>query len=187
MFKNTKVFPLKEFWEQKLNIKYDTELEYYKKLCGLPYKYEMLDSNPDLYNRLEDITYGNWKSHILKNIKNCTINELEEYSRFLNQQYRNWDTQFTLFQTIFAPLIFYFVTICFSPIVSSLNIFGENSNNLVIYLIFLFGVTILFVSLLIRLLSSKKDQVIKNFYKDIKEIVDERINLIKTNTAEEQQ
>jgi len=181
MFRKTKTFPLKEFWEHKLNIKYNIEIEYYKKFCGGSYKYEILLKDTDLYNDLEDITYDNWKRHILKIIENLSIKELKEYSKFLNQQCRDYDTKFTLVQTIFVPLIFYLVIISLSPLMNSLDVFSKNY----IYIIFLGGITMLFMYLLIMLLSHKKDVVHKFFYQDIKEIVDERINLIKINTAEE--
>jgi hypothetical protein len=183
MSRKTKSYPLKEFWERKLNIKYNTEIEYYKKFCGGSYKYEILIKDSNLYNKSENITYYNWKRHILMTIENLSIEELREYSRYLNQQYRNYDTRFTLSQTVFAPLILYFVTICLSPLANNLNTFNK-VDNLVIYLVFLGGTTTLFINLLIKLLSHKNEQVYKCFYHDIKEIVDEKIELIKSNRAE---
>lgn len=103
MSRKTKTFPLKELWEAKLNIKYNMEIEYYKKFCGVPYKYKTLRKNTDLYNDSEKTTYENWKCHIFKTIERLSLEELSEYSRFLNQENRNRETQLISLRSLLIP------------------------------------------------------------------------------------
>lgn len=123
-----------------------------------------------------------WIDHILLLIKELNIKELKEYSRFLNLNYRNSDAQDTKNQTIAAPLIFCFITICLSPVVASIDIFSKNICNLVLYIIAMVGIIILFKHLFLLLIKGK-EHIYKYFYQDMKEIVDERIEQIKIKGA----
>lgn len=180
MSRKTKSYPLKEFWERKLNIKYDTEIEYYKKFCGLQHKYTLLtDSN--FYAKSEDITYSNWKKHILKIIEKLSINELKEYLRFLNQQCRNKETKLISFQSLLTP---YAIGLIGGGIISPIFSIILDGNG------YFFFIAVLFILYLIYLFkyfcsTHETSSNIKYFYQDIKEIVEERIELIKGNKTEE--
>ena len=181
MSRKTKSYPLKEFWERKLNIKYDTEIEYYKKFCGGSYKYEILFNDSDYYNNLEDITYENWKNHILKTIENLTFKELEEYLRFINQQCRNKETKLISFQSLLTP---YAIGLIGGGIISPIFSIILDGNG------YFFFIAVLFILYLIYLFkyfcsTHETSSNIKYFYQDIKEIVEERIELIKGNKTEE--
>ncbi|MDE5539058.1 MAG: hypothetical protein K2J20_01055 [Bacilli bacterium] len=171
MFKKTKSFSLKEFWERKLNIKYDIEIEYYKRFCGVSYKYKLLLKNTDLYNASEDITYDNWKKHILKTIENLSIKELREYSRFLNQENVSRNFAFGFWQSLIIP---YIVMMISTYTTMAVPIFGNYYNEVAysfFIIMWLLGIILIFKKLLGSIIESKT----QNFYQDIKEIVDEYI------------
>lgn len=179
MGKNKKTVSLKEFWERKLNVKYDIEIEYYKKFCGVSYKYKELLKNPELYNDSEDITYNNWKRHILKTIEKLSIKELKEYSRFLNQENRNRNIAFSFWQSLIIPYIVMMISVYFTIIVPIFEGYNEVANSFIIIAWFLV-VILVFRKLLVNVIELKT----QNFYFDIKQIVDERIEIIKINSAE---
>lgn len=140
----------------------------------------MLLDNSDFHNNSEDITYDNWKSHILKTLENCTINELEEYLMFLNQEYRNCENKCGSLQSLLIPFVIAMLGFIFSTYIDNLLHSGILA---VMLLLLIFSLLILVFWKL-----SVKQEKYKNFqyfYQDMKEIVDERINLIKTNGTEE--
>ncbi len=187
MSRNTKVFSLKKFWEKKLKIKYDIELEHYKKLCGHPYKYKMLINNPDLCSNSGYITYGNWKKHILIKIENLTVNQLKEYSRFLNQQYRNRESKLISFRTLLIPYVICVISAgILTPVFNilmdvSLEISAVSINIghiIVTIIILLICIVPIFISIYIFCQLNKRndnESICQYFYQDMKEIVDERI------------
>lgn len=177
--------PIKEYWEEKLNIKYDIELEYYKKLCGKKYNKKLLSTKSDLHNNEDYITYNKWRSHILKTIENLTADELEEYSKFLNQQYRNKNTKLGSFNTLLIPFgICVIGGVVIAPAFDIIMKMATNNDfsldcKYIVSSTFAFSeiCIILFVVLLFYWLNNTHDNesVLLYFYQDIKEIVDKRI------------
>lgn len=46
-----------EFWEKKLNLNYNAEIEYYRKLCGFKYNNRLLYRNPQYNTKSKCISY----------------------------------------------------------------------------------------------------------------------------------
>lgn len=53
-----------------------------------------------------------------------------------------------------------------------------------LYILFFIGVVLLFLHILLVLFSSRKEPTYKFFYKDMKDIVDKRIENIKTKSVD---
>lgn len=187
MYNRKTKYPLQEHWESKLNIKYETEFEYYKKFCGYRYKYKMFHKYPNLYSSSEDITYKNWRHHVLRTTEMLSLEELKEYSRFLNQRSRDIKISISSFGSLLIPCI-----ICLigggviSPVFNvlmevstKLNIFSLTFNAIILTTILLMiFLCPFFMSLHIfkrLIITNKNDLIHQNFYHDIKEIIDKKI------------
>lgn len=177
MLKQTQKSTLKEYWQHKIGINYDVEFECYKKVCGLPYKHKLLGKH-DLYNNLEIITYDGWSEHISDHVKKLKGKEIREYSRFLNQECRNYENKYGSLQSVLTPVIILLLGFLFT--VYSNNILQDKILSvmglilsiivlicMILFLIFIYG------KLLVK---QKKCKNYQYFYHDIKEIVDEYIN-----------
>lgn len=175
MFNKKNSNTLQKYWEMKLSINYKNEFEEYKKLCGYEYKKDLVQSCYSINSKL--VFYDEWEKHIMNMIEKLGIYELKEYSKFLNQKSREYEKKYTLAQVIYIPLIFYVATICLTPLANSINILDENNNSsgLFIYVVFLIGVILLFLYILWVLFSSRNEPIYNYFYKDMKEIVDNKI------------
>ena len=162
--------PITEFWEQKLKINFAIEIEYYRKLCGLPYNIKLLQKSPDYDVETDFLSYQKWERHILSIIDGLDANELETYSRFLNQKFRDNNIIITQYHSIFMPYVIAFIGIFLNIIIN--NLFGKNS---IIISIGIFIAAFYIMSMTIfkdLITSGKEDEVVKNFYHDVKEIVE---------------
>lgn len=92
---------LEAYWEQKVHINYEEEIEKYKKVCGLRYKKKVVYTSYTKEANL--ISYNEWKQNVMCAISILDINELKEYSRFLNQKVRDCDVSFNLSQSLIIP------------------------------------------------------------------------------------
>lgn len=151
-----------DFWEQKLNINYDAEIEYYRKLCGLPYDIMLLRSNSEYDAETEYLSYQKWERHILSTVEGLNFNELETYLRFLNQKYRENNIIITLYHTALIPF-----AIAISGIV--INFFTDNITKFIGIIILGYMSIAKFKDIII---SEKQEEIVKNFYYDVKEIVE---------------
>lgn len=154
---------LQEYWERRLDIKYNVEIEYYKKLCGIEYDSKVLRKNEKCDNT-NLISYESWKNKVLSSIKNLSSGELIEYSRFLNQCERSNESKYGMSQTLLIPFVIFLLGV------------GANVLNLLVDPII---AILLFVGLIVyifgELLSTKEESIKKYFYQDMKEIVDEKM------------
>lgn len=165
---------IQNYWETKLGINYDTELQRYKKLCGIPDKIKHFSKKNINDVKCDILLYSEWKKHILSQIECVDIELLKEYSRYLNQEYRNKNNKESLIQSIFTPLIFCIVAISLNPLTT---IFDLNSHGGIYeYIFFIFMLIIVFGTILYKRLSRAINLIDKYFYQDMKEIVDEYIN-----------
>ncbi|MCM1500317.1 MAG: hypothetical protein NC124_17795 [Clostridium sp.] len=167
MFKR-KVDPkLQEYWERRLDIKYNVEIEYYKKLCGIEYDSKVLRKNEKCDNT-NLISYESWKNKVLSSIKNLSSGELIEYSRFLNQCERSNESKYGISQTLLIPFAIFLLGV-------GANVFNslvDLGNTTIITILLFVG---LIVYIFGKLLSTKEESIKKYFYQDMKEIVDEKI------------
>lgn len=172
---------LQDYWENRLGIDYDIELQYYKNLCGVSVKTKHFHTNKKINIKGDILSYRDWENHILTHIKSLDINLLKEYSRFLNQKCRNGDIHFGSIQTIFIP---YIICLVGEIISCCLNIFLDSETfkstiNKILFPISLIFVLWFIVNTFRKMVSLKSEAIYKYFYQDIKEIVDERIEQIK--------
>lgn len=173
--KRKKQAPIKEFWEKKLNLKYDAEIEYYRKLCGLMYDNELLSQNDKYDVKSEYLSYQEWKNHILNGVNNLDINKLKEYSRFLNQKCRDNATLFMVYQSILMPYIICIISVAASIVVSTAINSKQASAVMCVILFFIFIIA------MFKQVFTTEEDITKNFYQDVKEIVDEKISQMETN------
>lgn len=159
-----------DFWECKLNVNYEAEIEYYRKLCGYKYKLKRLRNNPKYDTETEYLSYEKWERHILNDISVLNIKELETYYRFLNQKCRENNMIITLRHSILMPFVMAFLTIILDKLINSyIEINSLIVSVLIIIIIFLsFAVTI-FKDLVTP---EKDEEIARNFYQDVKEIVE---------------
>lgn len=118
----------------------------------------------------------------MDSIKNVDLQELECYSMFLNQKVRNNDSMFTIYQISLIPFMIGLVSCVIS---FAFGIF-ENSDTFKLTINkALFPVCLLvllwFIVHTIKEMISVADRLsYKYFYQDIKEIVDERMEKLKS-------
>lgn len=163
---------LQVYWEEKLCINYEEEFDQYKKLCNiLPLKENLFKRKNKTQQRYD--TYSGWKFYILHSIDELNLKELKEYSRYLNQKYRENDVQFGLSQTLLYPF-----TICIlSPTISYLLDDLNNTGNILFFVCFMVLVILIFYDLV----GTREEPIYKHFYFDMKEIVNEKIETIESN------
>ncbi len=171
--------PITKFWEEKLDLDFNAEIEYYRKLCGHSYKRKVLCKNlsksPDMQFDLQSqyLSYGKWKIHILNSVNNLSIEELKIYLLFLNQQYRNSSRIFSTYQTVMTPFAIFLLTF----ISNIFNIFNDGYDKATLIIS-----NVLFYIMVLNVLKnffSIDDDINKNFYQDVINIIDEKINQIK--------
>ena len=156
--------PIVKFWENKLNLNYNAEIEYYRKLCGLKYNNEILCGNIQYNTDSIYLSYQEWNNHILNSTIYLDLDGLKDYSRFLNQRIRDNDITFTLYQSVLMPYI-----ICILSIAASM--FNSNqASDMVAAILF-----IVFIVFMFERIFTKDEDITKNFYHDVKEIIDEKI------------
>ncbi len=174
---------LQKYWEGKLDINYDAELQYYKNLCGI--SDENKHSNKIHDENCNVLLYRDWKNHISTQIESVDINLLKEYSRFLNQKYRDSDIHFASMQTVLIPYIIClvggFISYCF-------NVFSNNETfkmgiNKVLFPLVLVILLVFVICTFKQIISLQRESIYKYFYQDVKEIVDERIEQIQSKRA----
>lgn len=152
---------LDKYWEEQLNIDYNSEYKHYQKLCV--YK-----------KNKEVISYNSWKEKIKKQIQNLNLHGLNEYSRYLEQKKRTYENEYALTQTLLVPFMIFFIGVivvnCLELIFG--NILIQHKLTLV-YRIISYMFLTLYVFIII--ICTKRDSPYKFFYQDMKEIVYERI------------
>ena len=173
--KNNKT--LENYWEEKLHIKYNEELEKYKKICGLRYKKKLVRISYSLKYTL--ITYEEWKQNIICETSILDINELKEYSRFLNQKMRDNEVTFNLSQTLLIPFTIFMASELVEMFIEPFNKI-EMEFNIIMYIKF---VTMIFFFgfIFVKLCSVREESIHKYFYQDLKDIVDEKIEYVKSH------
>lgn len=168
-----KMVQIKDHWEISLGLNYSEEFEYYNRLCGKEYNHRLLKKNKKFDTSSHFISYEKWKEHILFSIKNVDVHKLENYSRFLNQQVRNNDGVFTLYQTALIPFVIGLVSAVMS---FYLNIFAnESAINKALFPVCLLILTWFIIHVFKEIISIKDQLQYKYFYSDLKEIIDERV------------
>lgn len=167
---------LQKYWEMQLGISYEVEYEYYKKLCGYEYDPKIVAQKYDASSKY--VSYKKWQKSVKKHIKNLSIPQLEEYSKYLEQECRRNDTKFGMSQSLFIPFVFYVISTLFDFVVIPLinkyteeNIFSPISG---------FFLIPFFIYFFHKFLSTKDESTRKYFYQDIKEIIDKRIKKLKS-------
>lgn len=171
-----KIDDLQKYWEIKLNISYKVEYEYYKKLCGYKYNPKIIGEKYDANS--EYVSYKNWKKNIKKQIKDLDIQQLKEYSKYLESERRENDTIYNLSQTLLVPFMFYVIGTLFDLVVIPLINRNEESYAFLLNILWLVP---FFIYFFYKLLSTKEESVRKYFYQDMKEIVDKRIEKMKSD------
>lgn len=176
-----------EYWKNKLYIDYNTELENYKRLCGI--SNISISKHVRKNDRKNDnyyLSYVTWKEHILKTIKDLSINELEEYSRFLNQQIRNNDIAFSQSQTILVPYIICLVSCVISFAFNIFAVSDTSDLNVMLFPICLVVLLWFIIHMFKKMYATRREAVYKYFYQDLKEIVDERLDQLNKNIKKQQ-
>lgn len=161
--------PITDFWEQKLKINYDAEIEYYRKLCGLSYNIKLLQENPEYDAETDYLSYPKWERHILSGVAGLNANELETYTRFLNQKCRDNYIIITLYHSALLPYAIAFIGIFLNII---LNLFPDINiyTSIILFIILFFSISgTIYIDLIT---AGKEEEVVKNFYHDVKEIVE---------------
>ncbi len=161
---------LQEYWETKLGISYKLEFEIYKKLCGKRYKKKLICAYFLDVSSL--FSYVEWKQNLLCIISNLDIKELEEYSGFLNQQYRNEEIQFNSFQSLLIPYAICLISGGLLSPVFSMLLSDKDCFSLIMTLLCIVMLIILFkVFCNMHILQLNRS----NFYQDMKKVVDEKL------------
>ena len=101
------IINLDTYWEEKVHINYQEELEKYKKVCGLCYKKKLINGFYSKNSNL--ISYKEWKQNITCMISILDFDELCEYSRFLNQKIRDFERTFILSQSLLIPFCIFLI------------------------------------------------------------------------------
>lgn len=175
---------IEKYWERRLGLKYSEELEYYNRLCGKEYNHDMLRKNSKYNIDSNFSAYKQWRNYILTSIENVDLHELEEYSKFLNQQVRDNENMFTLSQTILIPFIVCLVSNVFSfafGVYVNSNTFKSLLNIILFPVCFVTFLWFILYAFKATIIPTKSAISCKYFYQDIKEIVDERIEELRGN------
>lgn len=119
-------------------------------------------------------SYLDWERYVQNKYKNCSDDQLKQFSRYLNQNIRNVKPGKEYINICF-PVI---VTLAFSKYLEYVGVFEWNSNILLvfIYVVIMFALLLFIMILLSYILTPLLDNnIVENMFKDYKEIIDDMI------------
>lgn len=160
---------LDAYWEQKTYINFEEEIEKYEKICGLRYKKKVVYTSYPKESYL--VSYNEWKQNIVCTISILDINELEEYSRFLNQKIRDNEVIFNLAQSLIIPFSIFMLGDLVRIIMQPLNELTSDIFTLLKFVMIAF----MYGCIFFKSCSVREESIYRYFYEDVKSIVDEKI------------
>lgn len=161
-----------DYWEQKLDINFETEFLRYKKLCTKLSKKEEQKLNGAYY-----ITYSDWEQRMLNVLSSLDSFELYEYIHFLNRLSNNRNIAVNLTSVYIYPLVMAFVCPYLIMLLEESMAMKSGIAYIITSAIFFFCV----YKVIKELNELKNDSFCCSFYADIKHIADNYYNDTKKN------